>query len=162
MFELHSSLQVSTPLIVNNGGTDVAGFMPAYALLQLICDHMDEGLEEGQPAEIGGMLCMIPGEGLSYVAGENTAEDPASSIQLSAEWVAGLVARAYVPVALVHSHPGGQEAPSPRDMELFPSWLVPQGIIVQPKSRFSSIVTIYDAHNWQRKPWSEVFLATPE
>lgn len=150
-------------MIVNNGGTDVAGFMPAYALLQLICDHMDEGLDMPEPVEVGGLLCFIPNEGLSYVAGENTSKNPTKSIQFKGQWVSELVVyRAYVPVALVHSHPGGQEDPSPRDMELFPSWLVPQGIIVQPKSRFSSIVTIYDAHNWQRKPWSEVFLATPE
>lgn len=156
-----ASLEVSRA--IGGDGLQVDGWIPSAMLLGLICDHMDEGLDMPEPVEVGGLLCFIPNEGLSYVAGENTSKNPTKSIQFKGQWVSELVVyRAYTPIALVHSHPGGQIAPSPRDMELFPSWLVPQGIIVQPRSKHSGAVTVYDARNWQRKPWSEVFLATPQ
>lgn len=131
-------------------------------VVQAAIKHM----EEGSPHEIGGLICSHLDGALEYHPGENISDNPRGHVRLAASWYAGLITEGWSPIVYVHSHPGGQDRPSQRDMETFPWMLLQTGMVVYPQPfgelRDSGMtVCRYDGKSWERVKVEEFYAKIP-
>jgi proteasome lid subunit RPN8/RPN11 len=85
-----------------------------------------------------------------YLLGANIAQDPATHVELDPAWIyENTVVGDQDPVAFFHSHPRGEERPSPWDMSSFPHWYVSQCLIYA-LGGDPDVMIVYDHKTWVR------------